>query len=86
MTVQQLDATLRRHKPDDIMGCTLSGLLSSRFQQLQPTIGLVDHRTSYQHYAVLRQLGFEAARLQCDNYVLAQNQQYSFQLQFGSSK
>jgi hypothetical protein len=86
MTVRQLDATFRRHKPDDIMGCTLSGLLSSRFQQLQPTIGLVDHRTSYQHYAVLRQLGLKAARLQCDDYVLAQDRQYSFQLQFGSSK
>jgi aspartate racemase len=86
MTVRQLDATFRRHKPDDIMGCTLSGLLSSRFQQLQPTIGLVDHRTSYQHYAVLRQLGLKAARLQCDDYVLAQDRQYSFQLQFGRSK
>ena len=86
MTVQQLDATFRRHQPNDIMGCTLSGLLSSRFQQLQPTIGLVDYRTSYQHYAVLRQLEFEAARLQCDDYILAQDRQYSFQLQFGSSK
>jgi aryl carrier-like protein len=79
MTVQQLDATFRRHQPDDIMGCTLSSLLSSRFQQLQPTIGLVDYRTSYQHYAVLRQLGFAAARLQCDDYVLAQDRQHRVQ-------
>ncbi|MDH3601653.1 MAG: amino acid adenylation domain-containing protein [Candidatus Tectomicrobia bacterium] len=86
MTVPQLDAAFGRHNPHHIMGCTLSGLLSSRFDQLQPTIGLMDHRTSYQHYVVLRQLGFQAAHLQCDDYVLEQDIPYSFQLQFGSSQ
>jgi hypothetical protein len=85
LSAQQLDALFRRLNPSDIMGCTLSGLLSARFTDLQPTVGWVDDRTSYQHYAILSQLGFQAASLHCDHTVLAEGTQHRFRLHFGSA-
>jgi amino acid adenylation domain-containing protein len=83
MSAPQLDALFRRLNPFNVMGCTLSGLLSARFTQLQPTVGWVDYRTSYQHYAMLRHLGVQAASLHCDHAVLEASTQRRFQRRFG---
>jgi hypothetical protein len=56
--------------PFEITGCVLSGLLSARFEELQPTIGMVDAETCLQHYAALGGLGLQAAPLHCQDYVL----------------
>lgn len=85
LTVQQFDTLFARHDPHEIMGCTLSSLLSSRMAQLQPTIGFVDPQTSQQSYDVLKRLGIEAARLQCADYVLAEDARREFRRQFHAS-
>ena len=59
--------------PFEITGCVLSGLLSSRFEELQPTIGMVDAPSCLQHYAALCKLGLQAAPLHCQDYVLPED-------------
>ena len=56
--------------PFEITGCVLSGVLSSRFGELHPTIGMVDAQTCLQHYAALSGLGLKAAALHCQDYLL----------------
>jgi len=56
--------------PLNIMGCVMSSLLSSRFKDMQPTVGLLDLKTCVQHYQGLERLGFQAADLHCEGYVL----------------
>ncbi|HAT13033.1 MAG TPA: hypothetical protein DCS91_05140 [Microcoleaceae bacterium UBA11344] len=56
--------------PHNIMGCVLSSLLSSRFDYMAPTVGLVNVETCVQHYQGLERLGFQAADLHCEGYVL----------------
>jgi len=56
--------------PLNIMGCVMSSLLSSRFDDMQPTVGLLDLKTCVQHYQGLERLGFQAADLHCEGYVL----------------
>ncbi|PSB51012.1 non-ribosomal peptide synthetase [filamentous cyanobacterium Phorm 6] len=56
--------------PLNIMGCVMSSLLSSRFDNIQPTVGLPNLETCVQHYQGLEQLGFQAADLHCEGYVL----------------
>ncbi|MFP5273889.1 amino acid adenylation domain-containing protein [Coleofasciculus sp.] len=56
--------------PVDITGCVLSSLLSSRFDHLEPTVGLLNVETCVQHYQGLEQLGFQAADLHCEGYNL----------------
>ncbi len=85
MEVSQFDTLFARHDPHEIMGCTLSSLLSSRLEQLRPTIGFVDSQTSQQYYGMLKRLGIEAARLQCDNYVLDDEARRAFRQQFRAS-
>lgn len=82
LTVQQFDTLFARHDPYEIMGCTLSSLLSSRLEQFAPTVGFVDPQTSQQSYAMLKRLGVEAARLQCAGYVLAEDARRDFRRQF----
>ncbi|WP_293092302.1 non-ribosomal peptide synthetase [Moorena sp. SIOASIH] len=60
----------RQSNPLDITGCVMSSLLSSRFDDMEPTVGLLNVETSVQHYQGLEKLGFEAADLHCDGYVL----------------
>jgi amino acid adenylation domain-containing protein len=62
-----LVSLVARSNPRHITGCVLSGLLSARFAQLAPTIGLVDRQTALDHYAMLESLGFEAAKLHLDD-------------------
>jgi len=56
--------------PLNIMGCVMSSLLSSRFKDMQPTVGLLDLKTCVQHYQGLERLSFQAADLHCEGYVL----------------
>jgi amino acid adenylation domain-containing protein len=56
--------------PQHIMGCVLSSLLSTRFDYMEPTFGLLNVETCIQHYQGLEQLGFQAADLHCEGYVL----------------
>ncbi|MEG5173064.1 amino acid adenylation domain-containing protein [Microcoleus sp. B3-D7] len=56
--------------PLNIMGCVMSSLLSSRFKDMQPTVGLLNLKTCVQHYQGLERLGFQAADLHCEGYVL----------------
>jgi thioesterase domain-containing protein len=78
-----LEAFLERD-PFQITGCVFSGLLSSHFDNLQPTLGLVDATSSYEHYKILNELGFDAAELHCGNYVLDKETVKAFRQNFGS--
>ena len=63
-------AYFKPSNPLNIMGCVMSSLLSSRFNDMQPTVGLLDLKTCVQHYQGLERLGFQAADLHCEGYVL----------------
>jgi hypothetical protein len=78
--------TVFSHNPFHITGCVLSGLLSSRFQDLVPTIGRVDDSSCLQHYQRLRQLGFQAAELHCRDFVLPQDSIRNFRRRFAAVK
>ena len=69
--------------PHEIMGCVFSGVLSARFADLTPTVGLVDAETGKQHYTRLAALGLEAAPLACDGYRLAADRIGAFRRSFG---
>ena len=56
--------------PFEIMGCALSSLLSTRFDYMEPTVGLLNVETCVQHYQGLEHLGFQSADLHCEGYVL----------------
>ena len=71
--------------PRSIGACVLSSLLTDRFEQLLPTVGLVDTEASLRHYEVLGESGFEAAALHCGSYLLAAPSVENFRSRFGSS-
>lgn len=74
-----------KHNPFEITGCIFSSLLSSRFEALKPTVGFVDSDTCFQHFEMLGQLGFQAADLRCEGYVLAEESIRNFQHRFGGA-
>lgn len=55
-----------RQQPHHLWGCVLSSLLSTRFDHLSPTLGIVGADVAAQHYQVLDELGFRAAPLHCE--------------------
>jgi amino acid adenylation domain-containing protein len=57
--------------PFQITGCVFSSLLSSRYDELKPTVGLANDRESLLHYRKLVSLGFQAAELHCEGSVLS---------------
>jgi hypothetical protein len=61
----------------------LSGLLSTRFEDLEPTVGWVDRNMCLKHYDRLQQLGFEAAALHYGSHMLAQEAIGNFRRRFG---
>jgi predicted amino acid dehydrogenase/acyl carrier protein len=67
----------------NIPGCILSSLLSFDLPELQPTVGLVNTDNSVRHYETLRKLGFQAADLHCEDYVLAADAISRFRHRFG---
>jgi len=71
--------------PFNITGCVFSSLLSSCFENLKPTVGVLDWRTSVQHYEVLDRLQFQAADLHCGDYRLPEESIRNFRQRFGNS-
>ena len=69
--------------PMQITGCVVSSLLSTRFPELPPTIGLVDAATAVAHYEKLTSLGFDAAPLHCESVVLEPDAIAAFRTRFG---
>ena len=74
---------LTRFNPFRIHGCVLSSLLSARYEDLKPTIGLANDRESWLHYQKLTSLGFQAAGLHCGQFVFQQEQVRNFRARFG---
>lgn len=70
LTEDLWESDFKPTNPHNITGCVLSSLLSSRFDDMKPTVGLVDVETCVQHYQGLERLGFQAADLHCEGYVL----------------
>lgn len=81
-SVEQLEVFARQH-PYQITGCILSSLLSACFADLPPTLGLVHVDASLQHYIRLIDMGFEAADLHCEAYVLPAEAIQRFRSQHG---
>jgi hypothetical protein len=57
-------------RPNEITGCMLSGLLSVRYPDLPPTLGLTKPEESARHYRQLTALDFQGAPLHCEDYRL----------------
>lgn len=56
----------------EITGCILSSLLSAKYIDLEPKVGIAPIDACRRHYRRLSALGFRGARLHCDDYVLPQ--------------
>jgi len=82
MNKDQKEAVLNSN-PFNIMGCAFSGLLSSQFEQLEPTVGICDGEESELHYQILEELEFEAGDIHCENYVLPEKSIANFRQRFG---
>jgi amino acid adenylation domain-containing protein len=80
-----LVSLVARSAPHEITGCVLSGLLSARFPQLAPTVGLIDRQTALDHYEVLGAIRFEAARLHLEDAVLDPAVIQEFRLRYGQT-
>jgi hypothetical protein len=80
----QMEEAYLRPDPYETGGCILSSVLSSRFDDLEPTVGLADVDSCFQHYERLVELEVRAADLVCEGYVLAEESIASFRRRFGS--
>ncbi|NEP86223.1 MAG: amino acid adenylation domain-containing protein [Okeania sp. SIO2C2] len=76
-------AAVFNSNPFNIMGCVFSSLLSSEFEQLEPTVGICDGEESQLHYQILQELEFEAGDLHCEHYVLPAKSIANFRQRFG---
>lgn len=86
MNFAQLQLVFSRHlRPNSltIMGCIFSSLLSARFPDLQPTVGIASLEACVEHYDRLNRLGFEAADLYCEGYILPEESIQNFRRHFG---
>lgn len=72
-----------RPNPYTLMGCVFSGLLSAYYADLKPTIGLASVEASWHHYETLTRLGFQAADLYCEGYILPLEHIQKFRSRFG---
>jgi hypothetical protein len=72
-----------QYQPFQVRGCVLSSLLSTRFEELEPTLGFVDDHAALQHYQKLLALGFRAFDLHCEDYILPQERIRRFRQRFG---
>jgi len=72
-----------KHNPFEITGCVFSSVLSSSFENLKPTVGFVQLNDSVKYYETLISLGFQAADLHCENYVLPDEAISHFRGRFG---
>ncbi|XXT15462.1 MupA/Atu3671 family FMN-dependent luciferase-like monooxygenase [Sorangium sp. So ce429] len=71
--------------PYEIMGCTLSSLLTASFEHVVPTIGLAEPAACNAHYDALRGLLFASAGLQCEGIPLPAGAIERFRAAFGAS-
>jgi len=71
---------------NEITGCIFSGLLSSRFEDIKPTVGLTEMDVCLQHYGILDRLDFQSADLHCEEYVLPKELILNFRRCFGRSE
>jgi len=71
LSSQQIEEFIKhlKHNPFEIMGCVFSSVLSS-VENIEPTVGLVQLNDSVKHYETLISMGFQAANLHCEDYVL----------------
>jgi len=74
---------IRRYDPFRMTGCVFSSLLSAHYQDLKPTLGLVNDHAALQHYQKLIALGFRAFDLHCESYLLSQASISNFRQRFG---
>ncbi len=72
-----------RPNPYTLMGCVFSSLLSAQYADLKPTLGLASVEASWQHYETLIHLGFQAADLYCEGYILPAELIQNFRRRFG---
>jgi hypothetical protein len=69
--------------PRRLAGCAFSSLLLSRYPELPASLGLVESSSSIQYYNLLTQLGYRAAELHCEDYLLPENLISAFRKRFG---
>jgi hypothetical protein len=81
-----LVSLLARSDPRHITGCVLSGLLSARFTELAPTIGMIDRQRALADYEKLEALGYEAAGLHLDESPLEPRKIAEFRSRYGSDR
>ena len=72
--------------PFDIMGCIFSSLLTSCFEHVPPWNQLADTDSCLQHIQVLDQLGFQAADLHGEGYLLPEELIRRFRERFGKER
>ncbi len=73
---------LVKHNSFEITGCVFSSVLSS-YKKLKPTVGLTQLDNSVEHYETLLSMGFQAADLHCEDYVLPDEAIRHFRGRFG---
>ncbi|KJS29781.1 MAG: hypothetical protein VR64_19125 [Desulfatitalea sp. BRH_c12] len=78
--------SLLAFEPRAITGCILSGLLTHRYADLEPTIGEVDGPTCLRHYNHLHSLRFTVADPQCEGYAVPETAIQKFRGRFGASR
>jgi amino acid adenylation domain-containing protein len=76
-------ASFSRRHPYHVAGCAFSSLLLARFEKLKPTLGLVDDASCAAHYELIRDLGYEAGQLHCEDYLLPERSIENFRKRFG---
>ncbi|MEI6260704.1 MAG: hypothetical protein WCR46_12460, partial [Deltaproteobacteria bacterium] len=75
--------SLLAFEPFAITGCVLSGLLTHRYPDLEPTIGEVDGETCLLHYKHLHSLRFGVADPYCEGYAIHEDLVQRFRERFG---
>lgn len=76
-------ASFSKRHPYHVAGCAFSSLLLARFENVKPTLGLVDDDSCAAHYELIRQLGYEAGQLHCEDYLLPERSIENFRRRFG---
>jgi hypothetical protein len=74
---------LSKYNPFNMGGCVLSGLLTACYEDLKPTLGIVDDASCKLQYQLLQQLGYQAAGLHCRGYTLPEESVRRFRKRFG---
>ncbi len=69
----------------DITGCILSSLLSSKYDTLQPVLGISKLSECIRNYKLLNELQYSGAMPHCDNYILPIDLIKDFTKNFGGN-